>query len=100
MIKTFCPSWRRPTSTSPRSAVIPETGTAAACSKVRFDGLRASLLSRAAANSANEPLLTPNTSSPGWKRVTSLPTATTTPATSRPGTGFFGARRPTARRAA
>ena len=95
MINTFCPACRWPTSVSPRSAVIPETGTAAACSKVRFDGLRASLLSRAAANSANEPLLTPNTSSPGWKRVTSLPIATTTPAASRPGTGFLGARRPT-----
>ena len=35
-----------------------------------------------------------------WKRVTSLPTATTTPATSRPGTGFFGARRPATSRAA
>jgi hypothetical protein len=28
----------------------------------------------------------PNTSSPGWNRVTSLPTASTTPATSMPGT--------------
>ena len=32
-------------SVSPRSAVIPDTGTAAACSKVRFEGLRASYVS-------------------------------------------------------
>ena len=73
---------------------------AAACSKVRPAGLWASLSSRAAVNSANEPLPTPNTSSPSAKRVTPGPTATTTPATSNPGTGFFGARRPKASRAA
>ena len=36
----------------------------------------------------------PNTSSPGWNLVTPLPTASTTPARSLPGTGFFGARSP------
>ena len=41
-----------------------ETGTTAACSKVRLAGLRASLSSRATAYSANEPGAIPNTSSP------------------------------------
>ncbi len=36
----------------------------------------------------------PKTSSPGWNLVTPNPTATTVPATSRPGTGFFGRRNP------
>ena len=38
-----------------------------------------------------EPFPMPNTSSPGWKRVTFLPTASTTPAMSEPMTGFLGA---------
>ena len=56
-----------------------ETGTAAACSKVRFAGLGASLASSAQAYSAKEPSQVPNTSSPGLNRVTSLPTASTRP---------------------
>ena len=36
----------------------------------------------------------PNTSSPGWNLLTFLPTASTTPATSEPMTGFLGARSP------
>jgi hypothetical protein len=68
--------------------------TAAACSKLRFAGFGASLLSGARAYSAYEPLPMPNTSSPGWNLVTSSPTASTTPATSAPGTGVLGARRP------
>ena len=36
----------------------------------------------------------PNTSSPTANLVTAEPTATTVPATSRPGTGFFGPRSP------
>ena len=71
-----------------------EIGTTAACSKVRFAGLWASLSSRAAAYSANEPRDIPYTSSPTANRVTSEPTATTVPATSMPGTGFFGRRNP------
>ena len=100
MTSTRWPACRRPTSVRPRSAVRPETGIAAACSKVRPAGLWASLSSRAAVNCANEPRPMPNTSSPGAKRVTPAPTATTTPATSKPGTGLFGARRPKASRAA
>ena len=68
--------------------------TVAACSKLRFAGFGASLSSGARAYSANAPVPMPNTSSPGWKRVTPLPTASTTPATSMPGTGFLGARNP------
>src|ERR1044072_3654953 len=37
------------------SAVAPEIGTAAACSKVMFVGLRASFAALATANSGNEP---------------------------------------------
>ena len=48
----------------------------------------------ARAYSANAPSPMPNTSSPGWNRVTSVPTAATTPATSRPRTGVLGARSP------
>src|SRR5687767_9599468 len=52
--------------------------------------------SLAATYSANAPAPHPNTSSPGRSRCTSLPTASTVPATSVPGTGFFGFRRPVA----
>ena len=41
----------------------------------------------------------PNTSSPGWNLVTSLPTASTTPATSAPGHGVLGRAEPEAREA-
>jgi hypothetical protein len=75
-------------------AELADTGTAAACSNDRFDGLRASLFSGAAAYSANDPRALPYTSSPTAKRVTAEPIATTVPATSMPGTGFFGRRNP------
>jgi hypothetical protein len=54
-MNTFWPAWSRPTSTRPRWAMSPETGTTAACSKVRLVGLAASLSSWAAAYSACEP---------------------------------------------
>ena len=76
------------------SVGFPMVATAAACSKLRFAGFGASLSSRARAYSAYEPLAIPNTSSPGWNRVTWSPTASTTPATSEPGTGVLGARSP------
>ena len=49
----------------PAARSSPETATTAACSKVRFAGLGASLLSGARAYSAKVPLPMPNTSSPG-----------------------------------
>ena len=79
-----------PTSVRACRAVSADTDTTAACSKVMFAGLRASLSSRAAAYSAKAPRPIPNTSSPAANRVTAEPTATTVPATSRPSTGFFG----------
>ncbi len=87
MTNTCCPASMWPASVSACRAVPAETGTTAACSKDRFAGLRASLSSRAAAYSANEPRLMPNTSSPASNRVTADPTATTVPATSIPATG-------------
>ena len=75
-------------------AASPETATAAASPKLSLAGLRASLSSRAAAYSANEPRAMPNISSPGLNLVTLEPAATTVPATSSPGTGFFGPRNP------
>ena len=54
-----------------------------------FAGLWASLSSRAAAYSAKEPRLIPNTSSPTANLVTAEPTATTVPATSSPGTAVL-----------
>ena len=55
MIRTFCPGWTWPVSRSACRAVGAEMGTAAACSKVRFAGLGASLSSRARAYSAKAP---------------------------------------------
>ena len=74
-----------------------EIGTTAACSKDRLEGLWASLSSSAAAYSANAPRDIPYTSSPTANRVTAEPTAATVPATSMPGTGFFGLRNPNPR---
>ncbi len=84
----------RPTSWSACSAVLAEIGTTAAWAKVRLAGLRASFASGATAYSANDPGATPYTSSPTVNRFTEEPTSATTPATSRPGTGFLGRRRP------
>lgn len=81
MTSTVCPA-RTPAASSARRAVSPETGMAAAWVNVRFDGLWASLISRATAYSAKAPRAMPNTSSPTRKRVTSGPIATTVPATS------------------
>ncbi len=71
-----------------------EVGTVAACSKLRLAGLGAILSSRAVAYSAKEPAAMPNTSSPGWKRVTSVPISSTRPAASMPRTRALGRRNP------
>jgi hypothetical protein len=94
MTRTFWPAWSRPASRRPCSAASPDTVRTAACSKLSAAGLRTSLASRAAAYSANAPRPTPSTSSPTANRVTADPTAATVPATSIPGTGFFGRRNP------
>ena len=52
--------------------------------------------SLADAYSAKAPVHHPNTSSPGRTPFTSLPTASTVPAMSVPGTRFFGLRSPVA----
>ena len=57
MTRTCWPAWRRPWSRSACRAVTADTGTAAACSKLRFAGIRASLSGRASAYSANAALL-------------------------------------------
>ena len=97
MISTRCPGSTLPASVRACSAVPAEIGTTAACSKVRFAGLRASLSSRTAAYSAKDPREIPNTSSPVANLVTADPTASTVPATSSPGTRFFGLRNPNPR---
>jgi hypothetical protein len=82
MTRMLCPDRTFPTSRMPWSAVHPVVGTVAASSKPRFAGFGAILSGRAVAYSANVPLPTPNTSSPGRNAVTSPPTASITPATS------------------
>ncbi len=74
-------------------AVSVATGTTAAPSKVTFAGFAATA-SRTFTYSANAPLLAPNTSSPGRKRVTSLPTAPTVPAKSTPSARDIGLSNP------
>src|SRR6266540_5745609 len=96
---TDCPARTRALSRTAWSAVTPETGTAAACSKVSRAGLETSLSARAIAYSAKEPGATPITSSPGWNPVTFGPTASTVPATSHPRTRSFGPRNPITGRA-
>ena len=59
----------------PCSAVMPAMGADAACSQVRFSGLRARVEGDAQANSAKEPVAVPKTGSPGLKLVTLEPTA-------------------------
>ena len=74
-------------------------GTAAACSKVRLAGL-VTTVRRTHTYSAKAPLLVPpNTSSPGRTSVTALPTASTLPAKSAPGTVCLGLRSPIVGRA-
>ena len=75
-------------------AVVAETGTTAACSNVRLAGLRASLSARA------HRVLGEGAVRDAEHLVTDLELGhvgadpTTVPATSRPGTGFFGPRNP------
>jgi hypothetical protein len=52
MTKTRCPGWTSPTSRSACRAAKPEMGTAAACSKERFEGFGAKWSSPAQAYSA------------------------------------------------
>ena len=92
MISTCCPGCTSAPSRTACSAVSADTDTAAACSKVRFVGFGASLSARAAAYSAKQPSPMPKTSSPTSSVVTSVPSAMTVPATSRPLTLVLGAR--------
>ena len=78
--------------------MLADTPTAAASSNVRFAGFAMNWSSLAAAYSAKAPGDQPNTSSPGWRRCTSLPMASIVPATSVPGIRFLGLRSPVARR--
>ena len=71
-----------------------ETPRAEASSKDRSSGLRARACSAATACVAKAPEHQPRTASPGWKRLTPAPTASTTPAMSVPGTGTLGRRSP------
>ena len=87
------------TSRSACSAVMPDTGVAAACSKVSRAGFATSLSARASASSAKEPSATPRTSSPGAMPCTERPTASTVPATSQPRMGSLGRRSPRPSRA-
>ena len=98
LIRTFWPAVTRAESRSSWRAVVADTPTAAACSKLRRAGFGRNWSSGARANSAKAPAHQPNTSSPGRRRWTSLPTASTVPATSVPGIGCFGRRRPVASR--
>src|SRR5918993_2421480 len=84
LISTCCPGWIRPLSRSPCRAVSPATGTAAACSNDTLAGFSTSASSGTVTYSAKVPVPAPNTSSPGSRRVTFPPTASTTPARSRP----------------
>ena len=77
------------------SAVPAASGRVAACSKVRFVGLRATRVAGTHTYCAHTPATaSPKTSSPGRRSVTPAPTASTTPATSLPGTGCLGLRSP------
>ena len=77
-------------------------GTAAACSNESPVGFASSVAAGTAAYSAKAPplrhrlalMLRPKTSSPGRNRVTFVPSDSTVPARSVPGTGCFGARNP------
>ena len=99
MTRTRCPGCTFPWSRTARRAVVPDTGSAAACGKVRLAGFGTSLSGPVTASSANEPSAVPITSSPGSTSVTFAPTASTVPATSHPRTRIFGRRNPIASRA-
>jgi hypothetical protein len=83
------------------SAVSPDMTDAAASSKVSPAGFLISWDTGTTVNSANVPAVArvlphdaPNTSSPGPRSATFLPTASTTPATSVPRTRVRGRRSP------
>src|SRR2546430_7736298 len=97
---TDWPGRTRPASRRPCRAVTAEIGTAAACSYVNRAGLAANRSCDPVAYSAYAPVALPYTSSPGRKRVTPAPTASTRPARSIPGIRVFGRRSPKAARAA
>src|ERR687897_1406427 len=99
LISTRVPGPTLPTSRMAISAVTPDMTDAAASSKLSLPGFSMSWDAGATVYSANAPVRAlshnePNTSSPGWKSVTFVPTASTTPATSVPRTGVDGFRSP------
>src|SRR5215211_1520482 len=94
LIRTFCPGWSLPESRRPLRAVMPEMGTAAACSKLRFAGLGAKRSALAQAYSAKEPSHVPYTRSPCLSWLTFLPAASTVPAASMPRMRILGWRKP------
>jgi hypothetical protein len=73
---------------------MPDTGTAAACSKLRLAGLGAKRSALAQAYSAQEPSHVPYTGSPGLNCRTFFPTASTVPAASMPRMRILGLRKP------
>jgi hypothetical protein len=101
LIRTWVPSPTLPRSRMAISAVRPDMTDAAASSKVSPTGFLMNLDAGTTVNSANVPGVAsvsapddPNTSSPGSRSATFLPTASTTPATSVPRTGVEGRRSP------
>ena len=98
LMRTFWRGLTLPSSRRSWRATVAETPTAAASSKLRRAGLGARWSSGAEAYSAKAPEVHPKTSSPGLKRATSLPTASTVPAMSVPGMGCFGRPSPVAMR--
>ena len=87
-MNTFWPGLSFARSFSACHDVSPTIGIEAACTKSRFAGLSAAAFSGTTANSARVPVpkskTLAKTASPGVKRVTRLPTSTTTPAKSLP----------------
>ncbi|MBK6534454.1 MAG: hypothetical protein IPF99_34285 [Deltaproteobacteria bacterium] len=87
-MNTCCPRRSLAASTSEAHAVSPASGSAAACRWSILAGLRATWDSSMATSSAQVPgrrcVGEEITSSPGLKRVTREPTATTSPETSSP----------------
>src|ERR687891_426511 len=101
LIRTRVPDWTLPTSRTALSAVRPDMTDAAASSNASPAGFLMSCDAGTTVNSANVPGMArvlphedPNTSSPGRRSVTFVPTASTTPATSVPRTGVRGRRSP------
>src|SRR5918996_617298 len=101
LMRTVVPGLTWPTSRMAIMAVRPDMTDAAASLNESVAGFSMSRDAGATVNSANVPWgavavshTDPNTSSPGWRSVTFLPTASTTPATSVPRTGVEGCRSP------